>query len=112
MTSEPSPSLDPESQAESHLRPRRNAVGEDRPAFLLDFPDDPELETLIRAFEAGDFKAVRAQAPELAARTPDAKVRAAALELKRRTDPDPLLVTLLATCIGLFFFLVIWVYVH
>ena len=112
MTSEPSPPLDSERQAEPHARPRRNALGEDRPAFLLDFPDDPELEPLIQAFEAGNFKAVRVGAPELAARTPDAKVRAAALELKRRTDPDPLLIVLLAMCIGLFFFLVIWVYVH
>jgi hypothetical protein len=112
MTSEPSPPVATESRAQPHPRAPRNAVGEDRPAFLLDFPSDPELEPLIVAFEAGNFKAVREAAPELARRTADERVRAAALELKRRTDPDPLLVALLALCFVLFFSLVLWVYAH
>jgi hypothetical protein len=104
------PPTDPAHSAPATKRPRRNAVGEDRPAFLLDFPDDAELEPIIQAFEAGDFREVRARASRLAERSTDPKVRAAALELRRRTDPDALLLTLLAVCLALFCFLVIWVY--
>ncbi|MEO8183338.1 MAG: hypothetical protein ABI895_31275 [Deltaproteobacteria bacterium] len=91
-------------------RAKLNAAGEDRPAFLLNFPADPQLELLILAFEAGNFAQVRAQAPQLAASTADDAVRRAALELRRRTDPDPLLLVLLGLCIVLFVFLVSWVY--
>jgi hypothetical protein len=77
---------------------------------LLEFPDDPELELLIAAFESGNFAQVRAEAPKLAARTPSEAVRRAALELRNRTDPDPLLVGMLGLCILLFVFLVAWIY--
>jgi hypothetical protein len=101
------------SENESSARPRRarlNAAGEERPAFLLEFPEDAELEPLIAAFEAGNFARVRSEAPKLAARTRDDAVRRAALELRSRTDPDPLLLMMLLLCISLFVFLVIWVY--
>jgi hypothetical protein len=91
-------------------RPRLNALGEERPAFLLAFPDDPELEQLIAAFEEGDFARVRRDAPELARRTHDEAVRRAALELRRRIDPDALLVTLLGLSLALFAFIVAWIY--
>jgi hypothetical protein len=99
-----------EPQLISPKRAKLNAAGEDRPAFLLEFPEDPQLELLILAFEAGNFAEVRAQAPRLAASTADDAVRRAALELRRRTDPDPLLLLLLGLCIALFVFLVAWVY--
>jgi hypothetical protein len=91
-------------------RPRQNAVGEERPAFLLQFPDDPELERLIRAYEEGNFAKVRAEAPELARRSTDEAVRRAARELRQRIDPDPLLVVLLVFALSLFAFLVGWIY--
>jgi hypothetical protein len=91
-------------------RPPENAVGEERPAFLLQFPDDPELERLIRAFEEGNFAKVRAEAPELARRSTDEAVRRAARELRQRIDPDPLLVVLLVFALSLFAFLVVWIY--
>lgn len=91
-------------------RPRLNAAGEERPAFLLAFPEDPELEELIEAFEAGNFARVRADAAELARCSADPEVRRAALELRRRIDPDPLLVVLLVFSLSLFVFLVAWVY--
>jgi hypothetical protein len=94
----------------SPRRARRNTLGEERPAFLLDFPDDPELEVLIAAFEAGDFASVRRAAPELASRTTDESVRRAALELRRRIDPDPLLVVLLLFTISLFVVIAAWIY--
>jgi hypothetical protein len=77
---------------------------------LLEFPEDPELERLIAAFESGNFAQVRADAPKLAASTRSEAVRRAALELRTRTDPDPLLVGMLGLCILLFVFLVAWIY--
>ena len=101
---------EPEPAPTPPKRARLNAAGEERPAFLLEFPDDPELEPLIAAFEAGNFAKVRKAAPQLAASTKDDAVRRAALELRRRIEPDPLLIGLLAMCIALFVFLVAWVY--
>ena len=109
MSQEPGAPLQPDREP-AKKRPRLNALGEERPAFLLAFPDDPELEVLIMAFERGDFRTVRTQAPALARRTPDEAVRRAALELRRRIDPDPLLIYLLLLAVGLFVFLVAWVY--
>jgi hypothetical protein len=91
-------------------RPRLNALGEERPAFMLEFPDDPELEALMLAFELGNFAKVRAEAKPLAQRTSDEAVRRAALELRRRIDPDPLILVLLGLSIALFVFLAAWVY--
>jgi len=91
-------------------RPQLNALGEERPRFLLSFPHDPELEPLIAAFEEGNFAQVRREAPLLARRTRDEAVRRAALELRRRIDPDPLLVVLLLFALSLFAFLVAWIY--
>lgn len=96
----------------SPRRAKLNAAGEERPLFLLEFPADAELEALIAAFEAGNFAQVRSEAPRLASRTTDDAVRRAALELRSRTEPDPLLLALLGMCIALFVFLVIWVYMR
>jgi hypothetical protein len=101
---------DPAGTKQTHRRARHNALGEERPAFLLDFPDDPELELLIVAFETGNFARVRRDAPELARRTQDESVRRAALELRGRIDPDPLLVVLLLFTLSLFVFILAWIY--
>jgi len=110
MTEEKKAESAPEGASNVRRRPRLNAAGEERPAFLLEFPDDPELELLIAAFEAGDFQRVRVLAPRLAERTTEPAVRRAALELRRRIDPDPLLVLLLVLSFSVFVFLVAWVY--
>jgi hypothetical protein len=113
MTSEPNAPTVGDAPPESkplRKRPRLNAAGEERPAFLLAFPEDPELEKLMTAFEQGNFAEVRALAPELASRTGNPEVRRAALELRRRIDPDPLLIVLLLFALSLFLFLVVWVY--
>ena len=112
MTPEPnaSPAGDGPDPKPLRKRPRLNAAGEERPTFLLTFPEDPELEALMVAFEQGNFAEVRARAPELAKRSSDPEVRRAALELRRRIDPDPLLIVLLLFSLGLFSFLVVWVY--
>ena len=95
---------------EPELRPARDAQGRDRPAFLLAFPHDPELDRLVEAYESGDYATVRRDAPRLAERTEDAAVRDAAWELRRRIDPDPLARYLLLTGVALLVFLILWVY--
>ncbi len=87
-----------------------NADGRERPRFLLEFPADPELQRLVRAFEAGNYHTVREDAPKLAERTEDPIVRAAARELRRRIDPDPLLKYLLWIALALFVFVVWYTY--
>lgn len=87
-----------------------DAQGRERPAFVLDFPHDPELEALITAFERGDYARVRVEAPALAERTTDDEVRAAALELRRRIDPEPLMKYLVVIALALLGFLTLWAY--
>ena len=89
-----------------------DASGAERPRFLLSFPADRELERLVAAFEAGDYATVREEAPALAARSTDPRVRDAALELRRRIDPDPLIRYLLLVSVALLGFLVLYVYTH
>lgn len=86
------------------------ADGRERPRFLLEFPDDPELTRLAAAFEAGDYRAVRIGAGRLAETTEDPLVREAARELRRRIDPDPLMKYLLAVALTLFVFVVWYTY--
>jgi hypothetical protein len=94
------------------LRPALDDKGIERPRFLLAFPHDPKLDRLVAAFEAGDYRTVRGEAPELADQADDPRVRDAALELWRRIEPDPLLRYLLFASLGLLLFLLIYFYVH
>ncbi len=84
--------------------------GNERPAFLLKFPKNDELDRLVAAFERGDYNTVRSDAPALAEKSEDASVRDAALELRRRIDPDPLAKYLLWASMALLTFLVLWTY--
>lgn len=91
-------------------RPPLDDHGMERPRFLLDFPEDPALERLIVAFEAGNFALVRKDAERVARETENPEVRNAALELRRRIDPDPLAKYLLAISLVLLVVLVVWAY--
>jgi hypothetical protein len=82
------------------------------PAFARAFPREPALDALVLAFEAGDYARVRREAPALARSTDDDAVRAAARELRRRLDPDPLAVYLLAAAALLLTFLAGWYWAH
>jgi hypothetical protein len=97
-------------RAKSAARNDLDAQGMQRPAFVLDFPEDPELDTLVRAFEAGNFALVRERAPRLAESSDRAEVKAAARELARRIEPDPLVKFLLGVAIALFVTVVAYIY--
>lgn len=87
-----------------------DADGRDRPRFILSFPNDPQLDALVHAFESGNFALVRSEAPKLAASATDPAVRDAALELRRRIDPDPTVVRLLLLAFALLVFVAVWAY--
>jgi hypothetical protein len=87
-----------------------DAQGMERPKFLLDYPRDPALERLIAAFESGNYAFVRREAEAVAKATEDPAVRDAALELRRRIEPDPLAKYLLGLAAALLVFLVVWAY--
>jgi hypothetical protein len=84
--------------------------GSERPRFLLSFPSDPALNRLVQAFEAGDFAYVRKEAPRVALESENPEVRNAALELRRRIDPDRTVMILLGIAVLFFLLLVLWVY--
>ena len=76
-----------------------------RPAFAVAYPRDDELDRLVEAFERGNFKLVRGEAEALADRTKDDGVREAALDLRRRLNPDPIATYLLLIGVTLVLFL-------
>lgn len=88
------------------------ADGSERPAFLLDFPDDPELAKVAAAFEAGNYAYVREHASELAERSENAAVKRAATELLTRIEPDPLIRFLLGVSVLLLLFLTYYAYAN
>lgn len=89
-----------------------SAKGWERPAFAKRFPRDPELDALVEAFEKGNYARVRLEAPQLAERASDLAVAAAARELRKRLDPDPLAHVLLALTAALLAFLTGWFLWH
>ena len=107
---EPAPPHPESESGREPAGPERAPDGRERPRFLLAFPKDPELQELVRAFEAGNYQIVRLGAPKLAAKTEDPIVRAAARELRRRIDPDPLMKYLLWVALALFVFVVWYTY--
>jgi hypothetical protein len=130
---EPAPGSDVQSEAEGEAAPKKkkrhkertetpeedddelanrplDAQGRERPLFLTEFPEDPELSRLVAAFEAGNYALIRGDAERLAERTEDVRIRDAALELRRRIDPDPLIKYLLGLAVALLLFLVFYSY--
>jgi hypothetical protein len=97
-----------ESPAEPAPRPPEppQQSGPERPRFLLKFPDHPELNRLVRAFELGNYAEVRRAAPALLDDENQA-IRRGARELLKRIDPDPLMKYLLMLAVSLFV-LVVW----
>lgn len=69
--------------------------------FAANWPRDPELDRLVEAFERGNYAYVREHAPRVASATKDPKIKAAALDLRRRIDPAPPAAILLFTALGL-----------
>jgi hypothetical protein len=90
-------------------RDELDAEGRERPTFVLTFPSDPALDHAVKAFELGDYASVRTAATKLTEHeNPD--VRAAAGELLRRIEPDPLVKLLLAMAVLLLVVVTFWAY--
>lgn len=99
----------PEAPAEPEP-PALTADGRERPLFVLGFPHDPELDRLVQAFELGNYAYVREHAAKLAEQSTNDDVRAAAGELARRIEPDPLIKILLGLSVALLVAITIWAY--
>ncbi|MFO7181125.1 MAG: hypothetical protein DIU78_020665 [Pseudomonadota bacterium] len=91
-------------------RPAITEHGWERPRFLRRFPNDPELEPLIRAYELGRYAELRKAAPRVMESSASPEVRRAAEELLRRTEPDPLVKFFLAMTLVLVIAIVIYAY--
>lgn len=78
--------------------------------FTKSFPDDPDLRSLVVAFEQGRYDVVREFAPRLAQSTADPEVASAAKEIRRRIDADPLAVKILLGVMFLLVLLTSWSY--
>ena len=82
------------------------------PSFAKTFPRDPELDALVVAFTRGDYRSVRARAPELARTATDETVKRAALELRGRIEPDGSSKLLFLVAAALLVFLTAWWITH
>lgn len=83
-----------------------------RPAFSKNYPREPELDQLVQAFVDGNYARVFTEAPRLARSTEDPEVAQAALDLHRRTRPDPLALAMLGGTGALLLLLILWFYTH
>ncbi len=102
-------------QADPEHRERQANANEERPGplparFLAELPDDPRIQRLAEAFEAGNYARVRSDAPALLASDESEEVRQAARELLDRIQPDPLAKYLLAVSVLLFIAVVAFAY--
>lgn len=78
--------------------------------FTKSFPDNPELRSLVVAFEQGRYDVVRQLAPRLAETTTDPEVASAAKDIRKRIDADPLAVKILLGVMVLLVLLTSWSY--
>jgi hypothetical protein len=76
-----------------------------RPPFARSYPEDPRLAELLAAFERGNYGAVRDGCESLASTTRDPRVKAAAIDLRQRVNPDIVSAALLVVGLGLALFI-------
>jgi hypothetical protein len=79
-----------------------------RPSFAAGYPDDPELERLVRLFVRGNHRAVREGVAALLHARPSGAVADAARDLRRRLSPDPIAYVLLGVTLALLVTLSLW----
>jgi hypothetical protein len=82
------------------------------PEFARSYPRDPELDVLVETFEAGNYARVREGAQRLAESAERDEVRRAARDLRKRVDPDPLMIYLLLAAIALLAALAVHYWTH
>jgi hypothetical protein len=82
------------------------------PMFARGYPREPELDALVAAFEAGNYARVREGAQRLAESAERDEVRRAARDLRKRVDPDPLMIYLLLAATALLVILAVHYWTH
>jgi hypothetical protein len=79
-----------------------------RPPFAEEYPRDAELDRLLAYFVRGNHRVVRDGAEDLATKTKDPKVAAAARDLRERIEPPKIARILLGTTLALLIVLTWW----
>lgn len=98
---DPPDAADDEPETGAETGGATDAKTDDRPAFARDWPKNAALDRLLLAFQRGNYAFVRTEAPRIVGGKADPRVRAAAADLRRRIDPDPLAGILLLVAIAL-----------
>ncbi len=80
--------------------------------FAASFPPNPDLERALRAFEQGDYRAVREEGERIAGSNEPEEVKIAARALVLRTTADPLLKLLFGLTLALLVLLSVWWWAH
>ncbi|MFP6686088.1 MAG: hypothetical protein VB934_15325 [Polyangiaceae bacterium] len=80
-------------------------AGAKRAGFASGYPESETLDVLLRAFDAGDFAAVREGTSTLLATETDDAILKATTDLRRRIYPGATAIYILALSVGLLLFL-------
>ncbi len=80
--------------------------------FAATYPRDADLDALVAAFDAGDFRRVREAVPRIVASAKDDAVKRAAGDLLARTKADPLATLLVVISALLLVLLTAWWVTH
>jgi len=83
-----------------------------RARFLDDFPEHEGLSRAAAAFENGNYAEVGRLCQSLLESETDDEVRACAKDLKRRIEPDRLIVGILWASFALLALITLWAYGH
>jgi len=92
--------------------PRASTKAAKLPVFARGYPREPALDALVAAFEAGNYARVLEGAQRLAESAERDDVRRAAKDLRRRIDPDPLMIYLLLAALALLVVLAVHFWTH
>jgi hypothetical protein len=112
MSDRPPPDEEPPAEPKPKKKKRKkveDAAAEVAPAARS---KNEALDALIAAFDAGNYRFVRDRAPGLLKSTEDDEVRAAARDLLRRIDPDPIAKWMMAGAGLLLATLAGWYWIH
>lgn len=101
----------PSVQTEDNTQPAPlGKASSQRPEFAKDFPNSTAVDTLLDAFEKGNYAFVRSESEKILATAEDPEEKKAAAEMLARLRPDPLAIKLLLGAISLLVVLTIWTY--
>ena len=82
------------------------------PTFAQNFPPDPALDVLVKAFVDGDYATIRRDAITLIANTKSEEVRDATELLRSRVETDPMAKAMIVVTAAVLMILTLWWIFH